>query len=107
MDNNLYGVSPQVYGAIFGLNAFGLVACGQINAVLVGRAGMWRLLGLGVIVSATSGLLVFGIIGGAFLPQAAAHIAAIPPFMSLAPRPYRRPSRVPPSSQYCTWARPW
>ncbi len=45
---NVYGVSPQLFSVIFAVNALGLVACAQVNAMLVGRsrpsgcsAGLW------------------------------------------------------------------
>jgi len=34
---DVFRVSPQVYGLIFGLNAIGLVAAGQVSARIVGR----------------------------------------------------------------------
>ncbi|CAL99970.1 DHA1 family bicyclomycin/chloramphenicol resistance-like MFS transporter [Saccharopolyspora erythraea NRRL 2338] len=34
---NIYGMSPQTYAMVFGANAIGLVAAGQVNARLVGR----------------------------------------------------------------------
>ena len=34
---NIYGLSPQSYAIVFGLNAIGLVGAGQVNARLVGR----------------------------------------------------------------------
>jgi MFS transporter, DHA1 family, multidrug resistance protein len=34
---DVFGVSPQAYGLIFGLNAIGLVAAGQVSARVVGR----------------------------------------------------------------------
>ncbi|GAB3283163.1 multidrug effflux MFS transporter [Parasphingorhabdus pacifica] len=34
---DIYGMSPQTYSLVFGLNAIGLVSAGQINARLVGR----------------------------------------------------------------------
>jgi DHA1 family bicyclomycin/chloramphenicol resistance-like MFS transporter len=34
---NVFGLSPQTFGLIFGTNAFGLVLVGQLNARLVGR----------------------------------------------------------------------
>src|SRR5699024_2730396 len=36
---DLYGMSPQKYSIMFGVNAVGMVAAGQINARLVGRVG--------------------------------------------------------------------
>ena len=63
---DIYGVSPQLYGGIFGLNALGLTACGQINAVLVGRVSPRRLLTFGVVMSAAAGfcLLAIVLVGG-------------------------------------------
>ncbi|MEV4410468.1 Bcr/CflA family multidrug efflux MFS transporter [Catellatospora sp. NPDC049609] len=60
-----YGVSPQTYGLIFGLNALGLVAVGQLNARLVGRRGTPR----GLLFAALAGAVAAGIlmIGGAGL----------------------------------------
>ena len=61
-----YGVSPQLYGGVFALNALGLVVCGQINAALVGRVTPKRLLAFGVVIAAAAGLclLAFVIVGG-------------------------------------------
>ncbi len=58
----IYGASPQLYGGVFGLNAAGLVACGQINAALVGRLGPLRLLAFGVAVFAAAGLSLLAVV---------------------------------------------
>lgn len=59
---NIHGVSPQLYGAVFAVNALGLVICGQINAVLVGRVRPTRLLAFGVAVSAAAGLCLLAVV---------------------------------------------
>ncbi|WP_282082944.1 multidrug effflux MFS transporter [Streptomyces tendae] len=67
----IYGASAQTFSLLFGLNSIGLVAVGQINGkILVGRARLDRVLGLGlviVIAAATVLLLmslgVFGEVG--------------------------------------------
>ncbi|MBB5873130.1 DHA1 family bicyclomycin/chloramphenicol resistance-like MFS transporter [Allocatelliglobosispora scoriae] len=41
---DVFGVSPQTYGLIFGINSLGLVLAGQLNARLVGRHTPRRLL---------------------------------------------------------------
>ncbi|WP_079024893.1 multidrug effflux MFS transporter [Streptomyces leeuwenhoekii] len=74
----IYGASPQTFSLLFGLNSIGLVVVGQINGkVLVGRAGLDRVLGIGlaVVIAAAAALLlmslgVFGEVGLA--PVAAA-----------------------------------
>jgi DHA1 family bicyclomycin/chloramphenicol resistance-like MFS transporter len=63
---NMYGVSPQVYGLIFGANAVGIIAASQLNRRLLGRFDLRSLLVLGLAVSAAGGLalLVVIAIGG-------------------------------------------
>jgi DHA1 family bicyclomycin/chloramphenicol resistance-like MFS transporter len=55
----VYGASPQLYGLVFGLNAFGFVLVGQLNGRLVHRVPPRRLLAsaLGVLVGAAVALL--------------------------------------------------
>ena len=67
---DLYGVSPQLYGGLFGLNAFGIVACAQLNRMLVGRVLPERLLFVGVVAQAAAGvtLLAVVLVGGVGLP---------------------------------------
>jgi DHA1 family bicyclomycin/chloramphenicol resistance-like MFS transporter len=45
---NLYGVSPQIYGLFFGANALAMIAAAQLNAHLVTRVPPRRLLVLGL-----------------------------------------------------------
>lgn len=63
---DLYGISPQLYGGVFGLNAFGLITCSQLNRTFVGRVTPERLLLAGVVAQAGAGatLLVIVTAGG-------------------------------------------
>jgi DHA1 family bicyclomycin/chloramphenicol resistance-like MFS transporter len=63
---DIHGVSPQAYGAIFGLNALGIVVCSQLNHALVARAGPERMLLIGVASQAMAGvtLLALTLAGG-------------------------------------------
>jgi DHA1 family bicyclomycin/chloramphenicol resistance-like MFS transporter len=63
---HVYGVSPQLFGGIFALNALGLVGCAQLNGALVGRVSARRLLAVGLGVGACAGvsLLVVVLVGG-------------------------------------------
>jgi DHA1 family bicyclomycin/chloramphenicol resistance-like MFS transporter len=63
---NIYGLSPQLFSVIFGMNAFGLVVIGQVNGRLVGRVSPARLLVVGLIATAAGGLALLSvvIIGG-------------------------------------------
>jgi MFS transporter, DHA1 family, multidrug resistance protein len=66
---DVYGLSPQLYGGVFGLNALGLVACSQLNRALVGRLSPRRLLAAGVAAGSAAGatLLALVLAGGAGL----------------------------------------
>jgi DHA1 family bicyclomycin/chloramphenicol resistance-like MFS transporter len=63
---DIYGISPQLYGVIFGVNALGIIASSQIGRAVVGRVGAARLLLTGVAAQAVAGtvLLVFVVGGG-------------------------------------------
>src|SRR5262249_41443326 len=52
---DIYGVSAQLYGGIFALNAFGIVACSQVNGLLVERVGPRVMLGAGIAGGAVAG----------------------------------------------------
>lgn len=56
----VYGVSAQAYGLIFGLNALGLVAVGQLNARLVGRRTPRTLLFAALAGAVAAGILMIG-----------------------------------------------
>ncbi len=61
---DIYGVSPQLFSVLFGLNALGLVAMGQVNGWLVGRVSPRRLLRLGLRATALGGLALLAIVAG-------------------------------------------
>ncbi len=49
---NIYGLSPQLYGVAFGVNAAGIVICSQVSRRFVERLGPKRLLDVGNLVMA-------------------------------------------------------
>jgi DHA1 family bicyclomycin/chloramphenicol resistance-like MFS transporter len=53
----IYGISPQLFGAIFGLNAAGMVVGAQINGHFVHRLGSGPLLSLGLIFMSSGSVL--------------------------------------------------
>ena len=55
---NVFGVSPQLFGAIFGVNALGLVAASQLGARYVGRVGPRRLATIGLCGAAVTGAVL-------------------------------------------------
>jgi MFS transporter, DHA1 family, multidrug resistance protein len=59
---DVYGISPQLYGGVFGLNALGLVAFAQLNRALVYRVRPWKLLLAGVAAQAAAGAALVGIV---------------------------------------------
>lgn len=62
---DIYGVSPQLFSVLFGLNALGLVSCSQVNGRIVGRVPMRLLLTLGLLGAATGALaLLVAVIAG-------------------------------------------
>ena len=67
---DIYGVSPQLYGAVFASNAAGIIACSQLNRQLVGRVGAVRMLEAGVTAGALAGATLVGVVlaGGVGLP---------------------------------------
>lgn len=56
----MFGISPQIYGLIFGLNAAGIVAMGQIVSRLAHRRAPERLLRGFSLVPAVAGLVALG-----------------------------------------------
>ncbi|GLV57933.1 Bcr/CflA family drug resistance efflux transporter [Dictyobacter sp. S3.2.2.5] len=76
---NLYGVSPQLLGIIFGINALGIVIMAQINSRLIGRFSSQTLLTWGYAIIAAGGIATFVVtISGLGL------IGLIPAFLLLA-----------------------
>ena len=72
---DIYGLSPQVFGLVFAMNAGGLVAGAQVNGYLVRRIGSGPLLSFGLIVMAIGGVGFLGAVSthwgglGAVLPS--------------------------------------
>ena len=74
---NIYGVSPQLLGILFGINALGIVIAAQINSRLVGRVSSQGLLtwgyamialgGVGLLVAVLSGSGLAGILPAFFI----------------------------------------
>jgi DHA1 family bicyclomycin/chloramphenicol resistance-like MFS transporter len=62
----IYGVSPQRFSVLFGMNALGLIAASQVNGWLVGRVAPRQLLTGGLMATASGGtaLLAVVAIGG-------------------------------------------
>ncbi len=59
---DIYGLSPQLFSVMFGINALGLMLAGQVNGRLVGRVEPIRLLAAGLIACATGGATLFLIV---------------------------------------------
>jgi DHA1 family bicyclomycin/chloramphenicol resistance-like MFS transporter len=51
---DIYGLSPQAFSIVFGVNAIGLVGAGQINARLIGRVATEAQLLVGALLSASA-----------------------------------------------------
>lgn len=74
---NIYGVSPQVFGMLFGLNALGLVIMSQVSGRLVGRIAPQKLLawgmaaiaigGIALLLVVLSGIGLVGVLASAFV----------------------------------------
>jgi MFS transporter, DHA1 family, multidrug resistance protein len=67
---NIYGVSPQLYGVAFGVNSAGIVATSEVSRRLVGRVGPAPLLRFGVTTMAVggAGLLATVLLGLGLVP---------------------------------------
>src|SRR5947209_9697790 len=53
---HIYGLSPQLFSVMFGVNALGLMIVGQVNGRLVGRVPLTRLLAVGLSATPTGGV---------------------------------------------------
>ncbi len=53
---DIFGLSPQLFGVLFAANAVGLVAASQVGGRVVGRYGPQRLLTIGVVGGSASGV---------------------------------------------------
>ncbi len=54
----VYGVSPQDYGVLFGLNGLVFALAGQVNGVVVGLVSSWRLFRFGLVLQVCTALVV-------------------------------------------------
>ncbi|GHO80576.1 Bcr/CflA family drug resistance efflux transporter [Ktedonobacter sp. SOSP1-85] len=59
---NIYGISPQLLGIIFGINALGIVIMAQVNARLVGRVPSQHLLSYGYAMIALGGVTLLVVV---------------------------------------------
>ncbi|GHO59881.1 multidrug effflux MFS transporter [Ktedonobacter robiniae] len=59
---NIYGISPQLLGIIFGINALGIVIMAQVNARLVGRVSSQHLLSYGYAMIALGGVALLVVV---------------------------------------------
>jgi MFS transporter, DHA1 family, multidrug resistance protein len=65
----IYGLSPQLYGVAFGVNAMGIAALGQFNRLLLRRLPPRRLLTAGLVLAALGGVgLITAVLAGLGLP---------------------------------------
>ncbi|MCI2417533.1 Bcr/CflA family multidrug efflux MFS transporter [Saccharopolyspora sp. K220] len=55
---NVYGMSPQLFSVVFGVNSLGIVLVGQLNGRLVARFDPRRLLPVGLGINAVGGVAV-------------------------------------------------
>jgi DHA1 family bicyclomycin/chloramphenicol resistance-like MFS transporter len=79
----VYGVSPQAFSLIFGANAIGLVAAGQINGRLVGRVEPIRLLTLGLIAASLGGLALLVVVASGEIARPLGLAGIVPPLFVL------------------------
>ena len=74
----IYGLSPQLYGVVFGVNAVGFMALGQLNRLLLGRLSPRRLLAAGLVVATLGGVgLITAVLAGFGLPAILAAMFAV------------------------------
>ena len=55
---DVYGLSPRAFGLVFGLNGIGILACSQLNRLLLRRARPRQILLVGLAGSAVAGVCV-------------------------------------------------
>jgi DHA1 family bicyclomycin/chloramphenicol resistance-like MFS transporter len=84
---DIFGLSPQLFGVLFGLNAVGLVTISQVSGHLVSRVGPQRLLTVGVasITIAGIGLMVSVLAHGGLAPVEICFFLLISSFGMVAP----------------------
>jgi MFS transporter, DHA1 family, multidrug resistance protein len=76
---NVYGLSPQIYGLVFALNACGMVIGAQVNGRLAVRFSPVRLLTFGLITMATAGAILLTVVstGAVGLPGVVPSLFAV------------------------------
>jgi DHA1 family bicyclomycin/chloramphenicol resistance-like MFS transporter len=79
---DIFGLSPQLFGLVFGTNAFGIIAVGQLNRWLIGRFTPRSLLAVSLCTSTAGGLLLLvAVLAGwglpAILPALFAVVASV------------------------------
>ncbi|MEU2771964.1 multidrug effflux MFS transporter [Streptomyces sp. NPDC007162] len=73
----IYGASPQTFSLLFGLNSVGLLIAGQVNGkLLVGRVGLDKVLGTGLVVTVLAATALLLMSTGALGPVGLAPVAA-------------------------------
>ena len=84
---DIFRLSPQLFGVLFAVNAVGLVAVSQLSGRLVASVGSHRLLGVGVstIILAGAGLMVTVLAKGGLFPTEACFFLVISSFGMVAP----------------------
>ena len=85
----IYHLPPAAYGGVFGCCAIGLIACSQLNPVLVGRFGIGRVLrgSVRVMLAANLALLVL-----AFVRPAQWWVVAAPIFVAVSTNGFNNPN---------------
>ena len=76
----VYGLSPQQYGVLFGLNSVGLIAATQLNARLVGRFEPQHILTVALAIAAAAAAVL---VLGAALPDVGVLGIVVPLFVLL------------------------
>jgi DHA1 family bicyclomycin/chloramphenicol resistance-like MFS transporter len=82
---DIYGASPQTFSVIFGLNAVGLVAAGQVNGRLVRRVEPLRLLTAGLVTSTLGGLVLLAVVASGLGQSLGLAGFLVPLFVVVAP----------------------
>jgi MFS transporter, DHA1 family, multidrug resistance protein len=74
----IYGLSPQLYGVAFGINALGIAALGRLNGLLLHRLSPRRLLAAGVALAVCGGVgLLTAVLAGLGLPVVLSALFAV------------------------------
>ncbi|RJQ67638.1 Bcr/CflA family efflux MFS transporter [Pseudonocardiaceae bacterium YIM PH 21723] len=77
-----FGLSPQQFAVLFGVNALGIMAFGQLNRVLLHRFEPRRVLLTGVTITAAAGI---GVLIALLIPGSGLLAVAVPLFFVVAP----------------------